>query len=99
MLDLPTKLRDMHLHLIQFCLNLSLKRIFLLNRIVLGGPHRLLRFPNNSCHPSPAYLPLQPLTKYGYGEQPYSHDTPQPSDIILHNNLLHPVDMYAPFEV
>jgi hypothetical protein len=52
MVDLPTELRNTHLHLIQFCLNLSLKRIFVLNRIVLGGHHRLLRFPDNpvNCH-------------------------------------------------
>jgi hypothetical protein len=35
------------LHLIQLCLNLPLKRIFLLTRIVFGGRHRLLRFSDN----------------------------------------------------
>ena len=37
MLDLSTELRDAHFHLIQFCLNLSLKRILLLgSRVDLG---------------------------------------------------------------
>ena len=65
----------MHLHLIKFCLNSSLKRIFLLNRIVLGGPQRLLCFPNNpvSRH---RLLRRSSRGNHGHGEQPYSHDTP-----------------------
>ena len=47
MVDWSTELRDARLHLIQFRLNLSLRPNFLLNRIVLGGRHRLLRFTDN----------------------------------------------------
>src|SRR5438105_5182430 len=85
MLDLSTDLRDAHLHLIQFCLDLSLKRILLLNRIILGSLYCFLRFLNNfvTRHRS---IRRSNWDNNEDVEQPDSHRSPQPSGMMFHSN-------------
>src|SRR6185295_15725524 len=91
------ELGDAHLHLVQFRLDLSLKRILLLNRIVLGGRHRFLRFLNN-------FVTRHRLIRRANWdnnqnvEQPDSNSPPQPSDMIFHRNPLHSTDVHLVLE-
>src|SRR5690348_1006870 len=85
MFDLSTELRDAPLHLVQLCLDLSLKRILLLNRIVLSGRHRFLRFLNNLVTRH-RLIRRSNRDNNENVEQPDSHRPPQPSDMIVHSN-------------
>src|SRR6185295_2210427 len=97
MFDLSTELRDAPLHLVQLRLDLSLKRILLLNRIVLGGRHRFLRFLNNLVTRH-RLIRRSNRDNHEHVEQPDSHSPPQPSDMIVHRNPLHSTDVHLVLE-